>query len=205
MEAKFKDKYGNDYVVGIDFDTKGLSADEYKEIYPTINMFITLTHNDKVIEKYHTNAASGVLMANKERWGKELDVERRVNRYGDKLQGKGTVEITINYKEHFNNMMQALVDDFIDKFDNLTLEQRKELINNAMDDIEQSEDHSVVGLMGKVFESCTKIDDFLALDSTGSLRDIMKESLVNAYQQGQIRLDGLLRNEAIQDEMEYDR
>lgn len=197
---KMKDKYGNDYVALVDFDTEQMLPVDYRNTHPTMDFSITLLHEDKVIEKYHTNASSSLLIGsdNKERYKKELDIERRINRHGDRLNGKNLVEIKINYRSHFNNMMQSLVDDFTKQFDNLTVEQKKDLLNSAMDDIE-AEDRSIIGLMGKVFENCTQIDDFLALDSTGALRQLMQENIKKAYTNGKFNIDNLISNENKED------
>lgn len=209
-----KDKYGNDYVITIDFTTDGLLPKDYMSLHPTVNFGISIqdAKNNKLIEKYYTNTSSAVLMYNAEKFMKELDVERRVNRHGDRLQGKCITEIKIDFKSHFDDMLQGLVEDFINQFDALPFDDRKQMLIDAMDDLEVNRQSSF-GVIGKIFENCTQIDNFLALDSTGSLRVLMNEKLMNALDKERVDIDRLFQGitnapptrEYDRDEDEYGR
>ena len=197
---KIKDKYDNEYMVEIDFSTNGLLPKDYMSENPTVNFGIAIYHNDKVVERYFTNTSSAVLMYNSSKFMDELDITRRVNRHGDRLAGKKTKEIKIDFKSHFDGLIQGLVDDFIKQFDSLSYEDRKQLVNDAMEDLEITKQSSI-GVMGKIFENCTQIDNFLALDSTGALRKRMEEQLSVALSKDKPNIDLLFDRE----EDEYER
>lgn len=208
MATRFdmKDKYGNDYIVSIDFTTHGQMPKEMEET--TINFGISIqdAKNNKLIEKYYTNTSSAVLkLIGKDKFMKELDVTRRINRHGDRLQGKNMTEIKIDFKSHFDDMLQGLVDDFIKQFDALPYDDRKQMLIDAMDDLEVNKQSSF-GVIGKIFENCTQIDNFLALDSTGSLRSLMEEKLMNALDKDRVDIDRLFQGITnVPPTREYDR
>lgn len=186
------DKYGDRYDISIKFDLGPCIPQDYLAEHKYVDYDISVTpqkkNEDEKVKTYTylVNLPAGSLFYKFRDLLKELEIERKLNRIGDIRHGMSVMELHIDFKKHYEDMIVGMMNDFVSQFDEQPIELKKMAIDQAL---ESHKDKSITELVGVIFENTAEIKNFLAIDNTGELKKQLEQTLNDAIRNGRIKMD----------------
>ena len=200
--AQGTDKFGDVYDIRVRFEVQGIPQ-EYIEAgnkYIDYDVLITSVKDPDNKRHFTLNQPSSTLMFKFPQLAEELELQRKMDKLGEIAHGINVAEIHIDFEKHYEDMIVAMVNDFVEQFDEKTVEEKMQIIQQALVD---NADKSIMNLVGTIFENTAEIKNFLALDNTGELKKKMESVLNDSIQKGKIDVN-IFKGTNLEHEAEYE-